>query len=428
MDRLFQLFRQQQTELGGEVTPADKQNLRQRLNELEQELNHYLATEYGIDVNNKQAFQKWLDSHKPFHWFIEFYGIISKGGFDVVIGNPPYVEYSKVKGDYTVRGYETESCGNLFPIVVERSYKILMYEGNFGMILQHSGFCTPRMKDLIDFIKKNNELACVSFYECRPGKLFNIDVRLAIPILKKGRQTFRYYAGRYFRFLSEERPALFQRVKYVEATKVVQPYSLLKIETDLEASIAEKMFLHSKRRMANCTLPKGKPAVFYSYGFRYWAKALNFRPYFEGENALFSTGDKTLSLQQGINPDVIVCVMNSSLFYWYYSIYSDGHNFTKTIINNFPFDYPSPPIEDNLKQLCKELMIDLKRNAKLKIAVYKSTGEIKYDEYYPSKSKAIIDDIDLVLAQHYGFTAEELDFIINYDIKYRMGRDNQERK
>jgi hypothetical protein len=30
---------------------------------------------------------------------------------------------------------------------------------------------------------------------------------------------------------------------------------------------------------------------------------------------------------------------------------------------------------------------------------------------------------DRVLAQHYGFTDEELDFIINYDIKYRMGRD-----
>jgi hypothetical protein len=27
-----------------------------------------------------------------------------------------------------------------------------------------------------------------------------------------------------------------------------------------------------------------------------------------------------------------------------------------------------------------------------------------------------------VLAKHYGFTDEELDFIINYDIKYRMGR------
>ena len=36
-------------------------------------------------------------------------------------------------------------------------------------------------------------------------------------------------------------------------------------------------------------------------------------------------------------------------------------------------------------------------------------------------AKPIIDEIDKVLAKHYGFTEEELDFIINYDIKYRMG-------
>ena len=30
---------------------------------------------------------------------------------------------------------------------------------------------------------------------------------------------------------------------------------------------------------------------------------------------------------------------------------------------------------------------------------------------------------DKVLAKHYGFTDEELDFVINYDIKYRMGRE-----
>jgi hypothetical protein len=29
-----------------------------------------------------------------------------------------------------------------------------------------------------------------------------------------------------------------------------------------------------------------------------------------------------------------------------------------------------------------------------------------------------------VIAQHYGFTEEELDDLINYDIKYRMGRDS----
>jgi len=38
-------------------------------------------------------------------------------------------------------------------------------------------------------------------------------------------------------------------------------------------------------------------------------------------------------------------------------------------------------------------------------------------------SKPIIDQIDCLLAQHYGFTHEELYFIINYDIKYRMGKE-----
>lgn len=34
-----------------------------------------------------------------------------------------------------------------------------------------------------------------------------------------------------------------------------------------------------------------------------------------------------------------------------------------------------------------------------------------------------MDEIDQLLAHHYVFTDEELDIIINYDIKYRMGRD-----
>lgn len=39
-----------------------------------------------------------------------------------------------------------------------------------------------------------------------------------------------------------------------------------------------------------------------------------------------------------------------------------------------------------------------------------------------SKSKPIMDRMVTVLAEHYGFTEAELDFIINYDIKYRMGK------
>ena len=68
-------------------------------------------------------------------------------------------------------------------------------------------------------------------------------------------------------------------------------------------------------------------------------------------------------------------------------------------------------------------MNDYKKKSKLKEKTSKLTGDIVYQEFYPRLSKSIIDQIDQVLAQHYGFTDEELDFIINYDIKYRMGKD-----
>ena len=70
------------------------------LRELRAELDGYLASEYGIDRNSipkreeyDARFAQWQQSHQPFHWWVEFYGIMKQGGFDVIIGNPPYVEY-----------------------------------------------------------------------------------------------------------------------------------------------------------------------------------------------------------------------------------------------------------------------------------------------------------------------------------------------
>ena len=77
-----------------------------------------------------------------------------------------------------------------------------------------------------------------------------------------------------------------------------------------------------------------------------------------------------------------------------------------------------------LSEMTEKLMEDYCNHANRKETNYKTTGRVVYDEFFPRHSKPIIDEIDRVLAQHYGFTDEELDFIINYDIKYRMGLGN----
>ncbi|MDZ7268199.1 MAG: SAM-dependent methyltransferase [candidate division KSB1 bacterium] len=91
VDDLFASFRQQQTEDNTNATPIEKKKLQKKLDELRDELNRYLAAEYGISHDQPSAYDKWLKSHKPFHWFVEFYGVMKSGGFDVIIGNPPYV-------------------------------------------------------------------------------------------------------------------------------------------------------------------------------------------------------------------------------------------------------------------------------------------------------------------------------------------------
>jgi hypothetical protein len=71
-------------------------------------------------------------------------------------------------------------------------------------------------------------------------------------------------------------------------------------------------------------------------------------------------------------------------------------------------------------------MADMKAKSVRLGATYGATGQVEYDRFFPRESKPIMDQIDRVLARHYGFTDAELDFIINYDIKYRMGKDAED--
>ena len=118
------------------------------------------------------------------------------------------------------------------------------------------------------------------------------------------------------------------------------------------------------------------------------------------------------------------CLLNSSMFYWYYSTLSDCEHINDMLIRGFPI--PTNWTASIWFKLSERLAADLVANAKRKVISTKQGRTIEYDEMKALQSKSIIDEIDRTLAQHYGFTDEELDFIINYDIKYRMGRESGE--
>src|SRR5690606_10330707 len=118
-------------------------------------------------------YQNWMQTHQPFHWFAEFYEIIHGcGGFDVVIGNPPYVEYSKTKKQYKIKDYKTIFRGNLYCFIFERSSTLLNKKAKIGLIIPLSISSGLRMTEMRNWFYNAFPLSYISNFEIFPSKLF----------------------------------------------------------------------------------------------------------------------------------------------------------------------------------------------------------------------------------------------------------------
>ena len=420
-------FQRIQTEYGmrHEQLAQSKQELQSTLDELRGELDALLAKEYGIDANKLTPFQQWRSSHQPFHWFVEFHGIMSNGGFDVVIGNPPYVEYGKVKSEYAIKDYKTESCGNLYAFFAERNTILVANVGRTGMIVPHSAICTDRMAPFQKQILQS-EAVWISTYDIRPAKLFSgVDQRLAIYILAMGDKVAKVLSSRYHRWTEPFRPAMFQTIDYVSTDSVSFSNSVPKVDHAKEIILLEK--LRSRSLLVNELMVGGTGIAYFHNAPRYWIRATDFAPYFwnERDGEQLSTQVKLLNLRTKTDAQVVVAALNSSAFYWWFLLLSDCRHLNLREIESFPIglEQMGKSTKRRLARLTDELMENLKRHSQRKEARYQATGKVIYDEFDQKPSKPIVDEIDRVLAEHYGFTEEELDFIINYDIKYRMGRE-----
>ena len=405
-----------------------KSELYQRLNTLNDLLNHKM---YGA-VESAKGYDAWYQTHQPFHWLAEFYEIINEhGGFDVIIGNPPYVEYNKkVKGVavfdlYKLVGYKTLSCGNLYAYVLERAKNIMRQEGYISMIVPLSGHSTERMAPLVtNFYEKFRlHLHLNLSADAHPQKLFEgVKFRLGIFIVTNN--GVGKYSTKYTRWLADERKFLFNAlVRYNSIEDYTYQNIIPKIASPLFISIARKINTEKTQYFIGI----GNQQCLYHNAPVNWIRSHTFIPYFcsdrDGEG--ITTQLKSVSFNTAKQVKVGSCILNSSLFFIWWITNSDCYHLNKPEIVNFRYQYDKG-IEKEICSVADKLAVDMKKKSIRRVYNYKTTGRVEYDEFYMKLSKPIIDEIDKLLASHYGFTEEELDFIINYDIKYRMGEELNE--
>jgi hypothetical protein len=426
-DRAFSQFRDMQTEHGMDAKEFvnAKQTLRERLKVLEEELNRFLAGEYGVKASDKTAHAKWVKSHQPFHWFVEFYGIVIDGGFSVIIGNPPYVELNKLD-DYQVRGYACKESGNLYALVIERCAALGQKVGRQGYIVPVSSVSTDRYATFQQLIIKREDW--FSSYDDRPSRLFDglEHIRLTIHLIGRPANTPQLFSTRYNKWMSDERSQLFGKLAFTTALPALVECTLPKLCSVVEQAIIQKL-LAQQHKLWEFYSGTGRHIVFYSRKVGYFLQILNFAPrVLDGKGSSRPPSEfKELRFTTEEHAALALCCLNSNLFYWFVTVFSDCRHVNKREVDAFPINLEAlaaSTAKKPLLKLARTLMDDLQRNSE------KRTMRFQHDTLtiqciYPKSSKPILDEIDRVLAAHYGFTDEELDFIINYDIKYRMGRD-----
>lgn len=425
----YEIFRMEQLIRDADVSilKEAKSSLNRELRSLNELLNRHLFAASGYS-----DFDEWLSIHQPFHWLAEFYQIMHNSkGFDVVIGNPPYVEFPSDDVQYSLNRLASSACGNLYGCCTERALIISHSEGRFSFIVPVAITCSKRMTPVISLIKEKANMALFANFDDRPGKLFEMlqHLRATIFIVDKTAvcNNPRFFATKYNRWYSECRDIIFANLRYVEVSDFVGAVTIPKYSYPIELSIKKKLLWAEKCLSSTYGLESDNNNVYYRAaggGYFLLIKTDKSVTYIDG--ALEDVkAEKFIPISTVVSHYNVASVLSSSLFYWDYIAYTDCRNLTKSFIDNFRVS-ESLLKDVDLAKKGKALFSDYERNKYKKNTYYQTTGRnVIYYEYYPKLSKSLIDIIDEAIAPHYRFTPEEVDFIINFDIKFRMG-DNLE--
>ena len=135
---------------------------------------------------------KWREQ-KAFNWKNEFSEVFKQEGFNVIIGNPPYVfargkSFNESVKKYFYDNYKLANYQlNTYPLFIERAYNLLRQGGYFGFIVPNTWLTIHTFAPLRKFLlEKVGSLQIINIYD----KVFgDANVDTCLVIFRKGRRS-----------------------------------------------------------------------------------------------------------------------------------------------------------------------------------------------------------------------------------------------
>ena len=113
----------------------------------------------NIKCGNSLISDPTIAGEKAFNWQEQFPQVFEKGGFDVVIGNPPYVNMANIQNEQERKFYQNNystvknKC-DLYSIFTEKAKSLIIENGLLGFIFPNSWMGTESFSKFRDFLSK----------------------------------------------------------------------------------------------------------------------------------------------------------------------------------------------------------------------------------------------------------------------------------
>jgi len=320
--------------------------------------------------------------------------------FDFVIGNPPYVEYGKLE----YKSLLTNNFGNIYADVIKNSIISLKENGVLGFVIPLSYISTSRMNGIRSYVREMTDRQFILNFADRPDCLFQgVHQKLNIIIARKSKQEHLLFTSNYKHWYREERSKLLNGCEIKENHHYDNLF-IPKIGNSIEESIFRKVVTSTSDNIID---KQGEgSSIYLNMRACFWIKAFSFNP---GSNEY-----KKFNFSND-NAYFVRCVLNSSLFWLYWTIVSDCWHITTKELKGFYLPKINAKMNDECGKLFKSLEIALENTKK-----FIGSKQIDY-EYKHKECKKEIDNIDNLLAGIYNLTNEELSYVKTFALKYRMG-------
>jgi len=318
--------------------------------------------------------------------------------YNIIVGNPPYVEDRKSPTKPLV------SYGNIYANVLENSSNLLKDKGVMGFILPLSYVATNRMRKIRDLLIYKMPKQLLLNYADRPDCLFTgVHQKLTILICSNSAKKTEIYTSGYNYWYKNERDNLLSDKELVLTNRNKLCY-IPKIANEIEKSIFEKI-LAKKNDKSFLNLSKDEQAnLFLNMRACFWIKAFSFNP--------GSKEYKGFHFDEKMQP-YILSLLNSNLFFFFWIVTSDCWHITNKELSSFKVILDDVDFE-KFKIFAENVEKKLEETKQ-----YIGTKQTEY-AYKHKFCKNEIDLIDNELASIYNLTNEEVNYLKNYQLKYRM--------